>query len=144
MTIWHKDAQQRIIHGNKAETEFDKIWICACGGRFVKNDNIIHHLPDRKCILCGQLVDIKKSDLGFDAIPISQMPFEQYPPKLIIAVWSGNYWLGSLREKCQIKSGPHPPAHKEKGTPFYLVSLDNFRLLGSFLHRRRCDTNKSL
>lgn len=133
---WHDKEKARTIKGQDAELLFDRTWECRCGGVFIKNDAVIHYQPDRRCKSCGQLIDIKHIGYTFDAFPVSQVPFDKYPPGLIITVWTGGYWLGSTRKDCRIKSGPHLPAHKERGTSFYLILLDNFRLLEFFLHRK--------
>jgi len=135
MKPWHSDAERRWRIGRDAESEFDRLWRCHCGGKFAKNDVVNQYDPDRRCIKCGQLVDVKTSlavlDAGF--LCISQKPFDKYPKDLIIAlrVDPGIWW--GLRRAAAKYTGPFPPAHEDKGTWYYKIDLKSFVFLSELL-----------
>lgn len=134
---WHDSASARFSVGLTAEKLFDETWECHCAGSFINNDTINKYAPDRRCQKCGQLVDIKtRKTEGRDGVAISQWPFDKYPPDLIIALWDGKCWKGIIRKNCIVQSGPHPPAHADRGTPYYWIYLDSFRELEFLLQRK--------
>ena len=124
------DDKSKELIGQLAEDLFEhEGWICSCGGSFIRQ---APPHPDYQCFLCSQEVDVKGAPEAEDhgAITISEVPFNKYPPSMIIA-WRrrDGYWHGIRREDA-ISNGPHKPAHKGKRpTRFYIVSLDNFVLL---------------
>ena len=124
------------IRGAMGEAMFDDCWLCHCGGALKKNDIWVPWEKDRRCLACGQLVDVKTSSSG-DAISISMVPFDNYPPGMIVALYDSGIWLGVYRENCIIKSGPHPPAqHGKRPTWYYWIWKSNWEPLEFFLRRR--------
>lgn len=134
----NKTDAAKGIRGAYGERAFDDAgWLCHCGGPLDKNDETVKYNPDRRCPCCGQLVDIKTSTSG-DSVSISQVPFDKYPPDLIIAVLDHGRWIGSRRSWCVIKSGPHEPAQKgNRPTKYYWVYLSSFLSLERLLTAKR-------
>jgi len=135
---WHSDFGRRWRVGMEAEREFDRFWRCHCGGEFVRNDVANPYNPDRRCAKCGQLVDVKTSrsapSAGF--LCISQVPFDNYPNDLIIALRTeGGVWRG-VRRADALYDGPFPPAHENKGTWYYKIDMSNFVYLVRILDLR--------
>ena len=133
---WHEDEEARSQIGKEGESEFDHIFLCHCGGRFIKNDAIFWYAPDRRCEECGQLVDPKAppNSLDYQHITISKIPFEKYPADLIIAVRAQpGIWMG-IRKRDAKASGPFAATHKQKATWFYKIdSEDGFVFLWDIL-----------
>ena len=129
---WHDNAKSRLSIGDTAENEFEATWSCHCGEEFVHQHGPV---PDFRCPKCGQLVDVK-SRIHEDAIAISQIPFDKtYPPGLIVAVQEDGLWIGCERKDMEVKSGPHAPAHSERGTWYYWIWLRTFQALDFMLRR---------
>ena len=135
---WHENLGKRVDEGTSAEDEFDNIFLCHCGGVFIKNDLHNKYAPDRRCKNCGQLVDVKSPPniLDYEHITISQRPFDKYPPSLIIAVRIiSGFWKG-IHKKDTIAKGPFDPTHKQKGTRFYKIEKTGFENLWDLLETK--------
>lgn len=141
---WHEDINKRIAIGDEAEDEFPEVYACHCGkGTFQFIGTAT--LPDFTCDHCGQLVDVKNSPRALETkrLPISQIPFNHYANDLIIAlrlapgIWSGCYRSDAIFE------GPYPPRHKERGTHWYMISLENWQPLWDILKLRDEDATSS-
>lgn len=124
---WHEDPEIREELGDSAEDEFIETFKCHCGkGQFQFIGTEV--LPDFTCDYCGQLVDVKTSPKTekWGNVTISQIPFDNYPDDLIIAVRRSNgVWCMAYKQGL-IVDGPHPPTHSSRPTWFYKVALDQF------------------
>jgi len=133
----HYDAGARKKLGQQAEREFAQAWLCRCGAAF-DNVSMGYWDHDFQCPECGLWVDVKADAVRGGSIAISQRPFDAYPDELVIA-WRGPFgkWLGArMRDARKAVSGPFPPAHKERGTPFYKIRVSIFQDLARELRRR--------
>ncbi len=114
--------------GRVAEDEFVRLWWCHCGGCFQRQP---HPLPDYKCESCSQEVDVKSAPEAEDygAITISKVPFEKYPPSMIIA-WQPSLgdWRGLRRGDAIVIEKPRPPDTMERKRPtwYYRIAISNF------------------
>jgi len=127
------DSKERI--GQEAEDEFARLWECSCGHGFIHQR---HPLPDYKCPSCGQEVDVKASPEAEDygAITISKIPFEKYPPSMIIA-WrpAAGDWRGLVRMDAIVIEEPRPPdtMNRKRPTWYYRIAISNFVRLNKLL-----------
>jgi len=120
---WHNDFEARKAIGDKAEAEFQRTFLCQCGGRFVRNDVAYRSAPDFRCERCGQLVDVKSPPGKWNGVlNISERPYQNYAPDLIIAVHIGKQWKG-IRRINTTAEGPFASAHGNSAhaTRFYRV-----------------------
>ena len=137
---WHSDQSKRQAVGINAEVVFQRDFICKCGGSFdAYYKEKKPGSPDFKCLKCGQLVEVKTSKKGrkYNAITISQVPFDNYDENVIIA-WLDEFgtWEGVYRKNAVTVGGVREPAHKEKGTRYYVVRTSNFFPLDSVLRNK--------
>jgi hypothetical protein len=137
---WHGDPNRRLTLGRQAESEFDQLFACRCGGEFVKNDAANPYAPDRKCNRCGFVVDVKfcKDAMSYSAVTISQPAFDHYDDGVYIIAKFGDEWWGRRVEFLRHDRGPvSPPSHGGKyATAYYKFARSLFFPATNYLRQR--------
>lgn len=133
----HKDVNQRVKYGYKAEERFAKEFVCRCGSEFLheRTFNTDFHCPS-----CGRLVDVKRTRSN-KKVNISRQPFDTFPMDAyyIVLIDETGRWVGKQKQyipAADIK-GPFRPAHKGRyATSYYKVSLASFRAATNYVKRK--------